>query len=143
LGELVEKERSGVCEADLAGTRRRAATDEREMRRGVMRRAERTCLEQRTRGIDEASNAVDRARDDRFVGIEWRHDPGQGAREQRLPRPGRTREEQAVPARCSDLERALRGLVPTDIGEVDCRAWRRGRWRDRGGRAPRLPSEVP
>ena len=41
-----------------------------------------------SRGIDQAGDAVDGARDDGLVGVEWREQPRKRPCEQRLPGPG-------------------------------------------------------
>src|SRR6266849_6250344 len=98
---------SGVGQTHLAGTRRRATADEREMRRSVVWRAEWPRSEQRALGIDEAGDAVDRARDDRLIGIERGQERRDRASKERLARSRRSDEEEAVPAGGSDLERSL------------------------------------
>src|SRR5207244_4241450 len=108
FGELVEEQGARVRERHLARARRRASSDECEVRRGVMRRAERSRDEQRPLGIDEPGNAVGRARLDGLVGIERREDRWQRAREQRLARARWSDEEEVVRTGGGDLERALR-----------------------------------
>jgi hypothetical protein len=52
------------------------------------------------------------------IGLEQRQDPRQSSCEHRLPRPRRPAEEDVVPARCGQLERAARPLLPADVCEV-------------------------
>ena len=59
-------------ETHFALPRRCPAAHQREVRGGVVRGTERPRREQRTFAIDETGDAVDRARDDRLVGIERR-----------------------------------------------------------------------
>src|SRR5712692_11477742 len=91
-------EAPAVGQTHLAGTRRRATADEREMRRSVVWRAEWPRSEQRALGIDEAGDAVDRARDDRLIGIERGQERRDRASKERLARSRRSDEEEAVPA---------------------------------------------
>src|SRR5438046_10668508 len=106
-------------QADFARTWRRSSADERKVRRGVMRRAERARGQDRMAWIDKPGHAVDRACRDRFRVVERREDRFEGSREHRLPGPRWPDEEQVVPAGRGDLERALPGLLPRDVREVD------------------------
>src|SRR5438445_4823648 len=113
-------------EAHLAGPRRRPAADERERRRGVVRRTERPRAEQRVPWVHETGHAVHRARGKRLVVVKRRKERGQRPSEHGLPRPRRADEQQAVRARGRDLEGALRRLLSGDVGEVDGGALRGG-----------------
>src|SRR5205823_9495201 len=95
LGELVEEQGTRVGKAHLSGPRWRPAADEREMRRGVVRRAERTRREERPRRIDQSRHAVHGAGDDRLARIERRQQTRKGAGEQRLAGAGRLDEAEA------------------------------------------------
>src|SRR6185503_1552797 len=118
LGELVEEQSATVREAHLPWARRRTAADQREMRRGVMRSAERTRAEERALWIDQASDAVDRAGDDGLIRVERGQQRRDRACEQRLARSRRPDEQQAVSTSGRDLKCALRRLVPRDIREI-------------------------
>ena len=100
-----------------------------------MRRAEGPRREHGMRRIGETGDAVYRARRDRFVVIQRRHDRGQRASEHRLPRARRADEQQVVAARGRELERLLRRFLAGDVGEIDLVTWDAGPsgdWRGRG-----------
>ena len=100
------------------GRRLRAAADDRRGRGAVMRRAERRPRDERMLAVHEPGDRVDPRHLEGGVGIERRQDPRQPAREHRLPRPGRAAEEDVVPARRRQLERAPGALLPADVREV-------------------------
>jgi hypothetical protein len=84
-----------------------------------MWRAEWRAADQSRPGGQTAGDGVDGADFDRLVISERRQDPREALGEHRLPRPGRADQEDVVPARGRDLERALRGELSTDVGEVE------------------------
>ena len=119
LGQLVEEEDAAVREARLAGSRHPApAADERRDRGRVVRRAERRHATSPAPGGSDAGYRVDARHLERRVVGEQRQDPRQPAREHRLSRARRAGEQQVVPTRGGDLERAPRALVAAHLGEV-------------------------
>ena len=107
-----------VRETHLARARHAAAADEPRRRDGVVRRSKRTRRERRARRRQQAGHRVDRRHLERLVLGERRQDRRQPARQHRLPRPGRTDQQARVTAGRRDLERALRRVLPDDVGEV-------------------------
>src|SRR5205807_2770612 len=139
LGDLVQEERAAVREAHLAWSWRRPAADEREVRRGVVRGAERTRGEDGMARVRETGHAVDRARRDGLGIVERRKYRLESAREHRLASTGRADEEKVVTARRGDLERALGSFLPRDVREVH-RVARRGGAGRRGCRRDARPA---
>ena len=107
-----------------------------------MWRAERTRREQRVLWIDQARDAVDRARLDCLVGIERRQDRRKGSREQRLAGAGWPDEQKVVRTRRRDLERALWRLLPDDVAEIARPPRRGGGCWSGGGRDSRRAVEM-
>ena len=105
-------------EARLAGTQARPAADDRRGRRAVMRRAERRRLDQRMLRRQQPGNGMDARHLECLVGRERRQDPRQTPPEHRLPRPRRAAEQQVVPARRRELERAPRPLLAAHVREI-------------------------
>ena len=105
-------------EARLARPEMRAAADDRGGRGAVMRRAKRRPRDERLAVVHEAGDRVDPRDLERGVGVERRQDPRQAAREHRLPRAGRAAEEDVVPARGRQLERAPGAFLAAHVGEV-------------------------
>ena len=103
-------------ERDLARPRIAAAADQRDRRRGVMRRTQRPptpILEPKA-----ACERVDRGGLQCLVLGHRRQQPGQPLRKHRLARSGRAEHDQAVAAGCGDFERALRTGLSAHIGEI-------------------------
>ena len=118
LGELVEEQHAAMREARLARPEVRPAADDRGGRGAVVGRAERRACDERLLVVHEAGDRVDPRHLERGGRVERRQDPGQPAREHRLPRTGRAAEEDVVPARRCQLERAPGAFLPADVGEV-------------------------
>ena len=134
LRQLVEQQDAAMREARLAGTDARAAADDRRGRRAVVRRAERRRRDERLLDREQPGHRVDPRHLECRRRLERRQQPGQAAREHRLPRSRRPGEQQVVPARGGDLERAPRALLSSDVREVGQRrrvvsAWRHDRVR--------------
>ena len=109
-------------EARLARPEVRAAADDRGGGGAVVRRAERRPRDERCVAVHETGDRVDPRHLERGVGVERRQDPRQAARKHRLPRAGRAAEEDVVPARGGQLERAPGAFLPADVREVGRRA---------------------
>src|SRR5262249_44242243 len=89
LRKLVEEEHAVVREAHLAGARRFAAADEPGFADGVMRRAVRPPRDDALVRLDEAGDAVDAGRLDRFFEGERWENGRQETREHGFARAGR------------------------------------------------------
>jgi hypothetical protein len=111
-------------EAHLAGTRLRAAADDRARGSGVMRRAKRPS---RVVGRREPARAhrCDGGDVERFVAGERRQQSGQPLRQHALAGAGGTDEQQAVSASGRDHERTLRGGLSAHVREVELTGARR------------------
>ena len=83
-----------------------------------MRRAKRRHANEPRAGQQHAADRVDARHLERGLVVEERQDPGQPAREHRLPRAGRPGEQEVVPSRRGDLERPARPLLAAHVGEV-------------------------
>ena len=70
------------------------------------------------RFVHEPGDRVDPRHLERGIGVERRQDPRQAPREHRLPRAGRAAEEEVVPARSSQLERATGAFLAAHVREV-------------------------
>ena len=107
-------------EARLARPRHPAATaDQRRDRGRVVRRAERRHANEPARpAASTPPTEWMRVTSSDASSCEQRQDPRQPAREHRLARAGRPGEQQVVPARGGDLERAARALLAAHVGEV-------------------------
>jgi hypothetical protein len=121
LGELIEQKHAAVGEARLARTQMRPSADDRSGRRAVVRRAKGCPRDEWMLPVDEPGNRMDPRHLERGVGLERRQDPRQPAREHRLPRAGRTAEENVVPTGRGQLERAPGAFLPADVGQIRCR----------------------
>src|SRR6266550_812852 len=88
-----------------------------------MWRAEWTGGQHRMTRIGEPGDAVHRARRDGLDVVERWEDRFESSCEHRLPGPGWPDEEEVVPTRRGDLERALRRLLACDVREVDWMRW--------------------
>ena len=118
LGQLVEQQDAAVREARLAGPRAGPPPTIGRDRGTVVRRAERRRDDERPAGRQQAGHRVD-ARDlERLVRRERRQDAGQPAREHRLARSRRAREQEVVTSSGGDLERTPPSLLPADVGEI-------------------------
>ena len=122
LGELVEEENTAMRQARLTGSEVRAAADDGGGGSAVVRRAERRPRDERPLAVHETGDGVDPRHLERGAGLERRQDSRQPAREHRLPRARWPAEEDVVPARCRQLERAPGALLPADVGEVGRRS---------------------
>ncbi len=89
----------------------------------------------------QAGDAVDPGHLQRLRGVERREDPRQAPREHRLPRAGRTLEEQVMAARGGDLEREQRLLLAAHVAEVGVLAGRRHRGSGRRRRGKRAAAQ--
>ena len=118
LRHLVEEEHAVVRERDLTRARDGAAADERDVRHGVMRRAERPFTEQANARRQRAGDRVDRRALQRLVEGERRKDRPQPPRHHRLARARRPGQQQVVTAGSGDLERARAQQLSADVGEV-------------------------
>ncbi len=105
-------------EACLARPEVRPPTDDGGGGGAVMRRAERRPRDERRVAVHETGDRVDPRHLERGVGVERRQDPRQAPREHRLPRAGRAAEEEVVPARSRQLERASGAFLATHVREV-------------------------
>src|SRR5207302_289093 len=90
-------------------------TNECEMRRGVVGRAERRRRKDWMIWIGEAGDAMDRARRDRFVVVERRQQRRQSAGEHRLAGARRSHKKQVVASSRGDLERELSKTERRDV----------------------------
>ena len=95
-----------------------AAADDRRGGRAVVRRAKRRRRDERLLDREEPRDRVDARHLERRRGLERRQQARQAPREHRLARAGRPGEQQVVPARGGDLERAPRALLSSDVREV-------------------------
>ena len=123
-------------EARLARPEVRPAADDRGRRGAVVRRAERRAGDERLLVVHETGDRMDPRHLERGGGVERRQDPGQPAREHRLPRAGRPAEEDVVAARGRQLEGAPGAFLSADVGEV-------GRRRGAAARSERAEPRAP
>ena len=134
LQHLVEEEDAVMGETDLAGTRLRAAANQRDVGDGVMRGAKGTIRQQTGASWKQSGNRMHRGHLERFVERERRQNARQPPRHHRLPRARWTDQQQIVTAGGCDLERAAREELAADVGEIRRVAQRRTRsWRGRRG----------
>jgi hypothetical protein len=117
LGKLVEEQNAVVCEAYLSWTRRGTATDETGKRCAVMWGAKRTDARQRS-GLINPSNGMHEGCLKALIGIKWRENRAQSARQHGLPRARRPDEQQIQASGCCDFESPSRHLHPCDVSEV-------------------------
>ena len=108
LGQLVEQQHAAVRERDLAGPRRRAASDDRRRGRSVMRRAKRRDGDERPTVRKQAGDRVDPRHLERLLPRERREDPRKPPREHRLPRSGRAGEAGGCAAPAAAISSARR-----------------------------------
>ncbi len=80
--------------------------------------AERTRAYQPRVRRQQAGHRVNRGDLQCLLETERREDTGRPLGHHRLPRPGRTREEDVMAARRRDFERATSELLATDVGEI-------------------------
>ena len=113
-----------VREADLAGARMLAAADERHVRDGVMRRAERPLRQQPRAGRQQPGDGVDRRRLERLVERQRREDRRHSPRHHGLAGARRADHQHVVAAGGGNLERPPRQRLPMDVGEVAVEAAR-------------------
>ena len=141
LRHLVEKQHAAMGEAHFAGPRRRSAADQRDVRDGVMRRAERPLLEQPNAGPQLPGHRMNGRDLDRFLERQRRQDARQPSRQHRLAGAGRTDHQQVVAAGGGHFQRASRERLTVKVGQIEwaasvaSRAWCRGAeaaWRRRG-----------
>ena len=139
-------------ERRLAGSRDRAAADDRRGRRGVVRCPERRRADQPGAGASRPAIEWMRVTSSARLVVERRQDPGQPPGEHRLADPGRAGEQQVVAAGGGDLEHAPRALLAAHVAEVgqrgerslDGAAARRGRVAARrGSTRPPRPDAAP
>ena len=123
LGQLVQEQHAVMRERDLARPQASAAADDRRRRGAVMRRAERPATPFGDRRKRPRERMQHRAFE-RLGVVERRQQSRQALRQHALAGAGRPDEQQAVPSRRRDLERALRRGLAAHVGEV------RARWRD-------------
>jgi hypothetical protein len=100
-----------------------------------MRRPERPRREHRMIRIDEAGDAVDRARGDGLLVVERWQDRRQRSGEHRLAGAWRSDQEEVVSSRRGNLEGPFRRFLSGDVAEVDLvrgflRSFGHGRRRD-------------
>src|SRR6185437_12735983 len=129
LGKLVQEEEAVVREADLAGTRDHAATDEAGVGDGVVRCAEGTLRDQTFVLVEDAGDGVNLGGLERLFEAQRREDRGQALGEHRLAGTWRADHEDVVPARRCDLERALGNVLSAyvaKVGEVIERPFKEG-----------------
>ena len=81
--------------------------------------------------VQQAGDAGDRAHVQDLGRIERGQEPGQARREHRLARARRADQQQVVRAGRGDLERALGGLLPLDVGQLGVVRRMLGQTRDR------------
>ena len=105
-----------VGERGLARAGRRAATDQRDRRRGVMRRAAHALAPARLH--ERAGQAEHGGRLERVFLRHRRQQASEALREHRLAGPGRTDHQQAGLTGRGDLERALGDRLPLDVAQV-------------------------
>ena len=115
-------------ERDLARPQPSAAADDGRCGSAVVRRAERPAPPFGDRRQRRArANAAWRTRAPRVV-VEQRQEPGQALRQHALARARRPDEQQAVPAGGCNFQRAPRGGLAADVGEVGRRAGTAGQF---------------
>src|SRR5574341_521785 len=131
-----------MCEADLAGTWWRPASNESKPGGGVVWRTEWPGAEERPLWVRESGDAVDRAREEAFVRLERGQDRRERAGQHRLACPRRTDEQEVVPSGRRDLERALRVLEASDVAQIHVPYRILPRRRDRCGSEPNAPVQV-
>ena len=117
FGQFVEEQHAKMREADLAWTDAQPAADERGHRRRMVRRAERARAHEPP-ALEAARHRRDHRHFERFGGGQLGQYARHARRHQRLARSGRAAEQKIMRARCRDLERALRRLLPLDLGKV-------------------------
>ena len=120
LAHLVEEQHAFVREADLAGTGELPSADERDVRDGVVRRAERPLREEADPRRQQPRDRVHRARLQCLVERQRRQDARHAPRHHRLAGAGWANHEDVVAAGCRDFERAARQGLRQHIGEVRC-----------------------
>lgn len=116
LRQLVQEQHAVMRLGDLSGHGISSAADERRGRRGVVRRRKRPLLHQPAR-----KTVRDRVDDGGFQRLALRHvrqNAGQAARQHGLARACGADEQQVVPARCRDLQRAPRRQLSADARHI-------------------------
>ena len=118
LRQFVEKQNAVMRERNFAGRRIDVAAEQAGVAGGVMRRAERPARHERLAGFEQADDAVNLRRLQRFVQRERRQDGGKPFREHGFARARRADQQHIMAARRGDLQRALDGFLAFDFGEI-------------------------
>lgn len=106
-------------QADLARPRRtRSSSQQPRVGDGVVRRAKRPAMQQSRSAGQQARDAVDLGRLDRFGKCESRQDAREALRQHGFARPGRADHQEIVRPRRRDLQRPLRHGLPAHLHEV-------------------------
>jgi len=121
LRHLVEKQHAVMGEADLAGPRNGAATDECHVADRVMRRAKGPRRQQSGARKDQPGHRMHGGDFHRLVEREGRKDAGQAAGHHGFSGAGRAHEQRVVTSRRGDLQCAAGQQLTVDVGEI-------GRW---------------
>ena len=124
FGQFVEEKAAVVGEADLAGTRDRAAPDECGGRNGVVRGTKGARVDERTIGGEQTGDRVEFGRRKRFFDGHRREDRGETPCHHRFTASRRTEQDQVMSARGRDFEGAFDGSVPFDVLEIELEAGR-------------------
>jgi hypothetical protein len=125
LGEFIEEQDTVVREAHFAGPGNRSTTYEPRVARRVVGRPERTLRHESTPGRNQPGNRVDLGKIDRLGNGKRRENPGKSTGHHRLAGPRGADQEEIVGPRGGDLERALRELLPANVGEIGLAGRRR------------------
>src|SRR6266545_2072705 len=128
LTQLVQKEDSLMRETRFARPRTRPAAHDCGRGRRVVGSAKRRAVEQRLPGREKPGNGMDPRHLERLLQRERRENPREPAREHRLPRPGRTGEQEVMAPRGGELERPSSAFLPTHFREIRVIAIRGSAW---------------
>ena len=119
LGQLIEKKNAVMREAHFARIRNCAAAEQADVADGVMRRAKRPRGDERLFAVQQAGDAVNLRRLDRFLQRHRRNDGGDAFRQHRFARAGRTDHEHVVTAGHRHFDRALHVALAFYVAEID------------------------
>ena len=121
LGQFIQEEHAVMRKRDLARAQASSPADDGGRGRAVMRRAKRPAPPFGDRRQGPRQRMQHRAFE-RLGVVERRQQSRQALREHALARARRSDQEQAVPARGRDLERALRAGLAAHVGQVRTRS---------------------
>src|SRR5947199_5121565 len=119
LGQLIEKQNTIVSDAYFTGIRKRAATKQANVAYSVMRITKRSRRDERSFRIEQASDAMDLRRLNRFLERQRRNNGRNTFGQHRFSRPGRADHQSVVTAGDGHFNRALHVALTLDITEID------------------------